>query len=67
MSLMEFGSDFKMNTFIYAPKDDPYRNSKWREPYPQETLDGLKEVIEKGVETKVGFVYAIHPLYEQRY
>lgn len=61
MSLMEFGSDFKMNTFIYAPKDDPYHNSKWREPYPQETLDGLKEVIEKGVETKVGFVYAIHP------
>lgn len=61
MSLMEFGSDFKMNTFIYAPKDDPYHNSKWREPYPQETLYGLKEVIEKGVETKVGFVYAIHP------
>lgn len=61
MSLMEFGSDFKMNTFIYAPKDDPYHNSKWREPYPQETLDGLKEVIEKGVETKLGFVYAIHP------
>lgn len=24
-------------------------------------MDGLKEVIEKGVETKVGFVYAIHP------
>lgn len=61
MSLMEFGSDFKMNTFIYAPKDDPYHNSQWREPYPQETLDGLKEVIEKGVETKLGFVYAIHP------
>lgn len=61
MSLMEFGSDFKMNTFIYAPKDDPYHNSQWRQPYPQETLDGLKEVIEKGVETKLGFVYAIHP------
>lgn len=61
ISLMEFGSDFKMNTFIYAPKDDPYHNSKWREPYPQETIDGLKEVIQKGVETKVGFVYAIHP------
>lgn len=61
MSLMEFGSDFKMNTFIYAPKDDPYHNAKWREPYPQETIDGLKEVIQKGVETKVGFVYAIHP------
>lgn len=66
MSLMEFGSDFKMNTFIYAPKDDPYHNSQWREPYPQETIDGLKEVIQKGVETKVGFVYAIHPFMNNR-
>ena len=27
ISLMEFGSDTKLNTFIFAPKDDPYHNS----------------------------------------
>lgn len=60
-SLMEFGSRNKLNTFIYAPKDDPYHNSKWREPYPQDELDKMAELIEVGVRTKNRFVYAIHP------
>jgi len=61
ISYMEWGSRFKMNTFIYAPKDDPYHNSRWRDPYPQEELDKMKELIEAGVRTKVRFIYAIHP------
>lgn len=24
----------KANTYIYAPKDDPYHRDRWREPYP---------------------------------
>lgn len=23
-----------LNSYIYAPKDDPYHRSRWREPYP---------------------------------
>ncbi|MGL5381642.1 beta-N-acetylglucosaminidase domain-containing protein [Clostridium sp.] len=61
ISLMEFGSKTKLNTFIYAPKDDPYHNSKWREPYPQSELDKMAELIEAGVRTKNRFIYAIHP------
>lgn len=53
MSLMEFGSDFKMNTFIYAPKDDPYHNSKWREPYPQETLMDLKRLSKRALKQRL--------------
>lgn len=61
ISYMEWGSKYKMNTFIYAPKDDPYHNSKWREPYPDAQLQTMKELIEAGVRTKVQFIYAIHP------
>lgn len=61
ISLMEFGSKTKLNTFIFAPKDDPYHNSRWREPYPQEELNKMAEIIEAGVRTKNRFVYAIHP------
>ncbi len=61
ISYMEWGSKYKMNTFIYAPKDDPYHNSKWREPYPDAQLQTMKELIEAGVRTKVRFIYAIHP------
>lgn len=38
ISLMEFGGDFKMNIYIFAPKDDPYHNTQWREPYPEKEL-----------------------------
>ncbi|WP_455684798.1 beta-N-acetylglucosaminidase domain-containing protein, partial [Thomasclavelia sp.] len=61
ISYMEWGSKFKLNTFIYAPKDDPYHNSKWREEYPQPELNKMKDMIEAGTRTKVRFVYAIHP------
>lgn len=60
-SYMEWGSLYKMNTFIYAPKDDPYHNSKWREPYPEQELQKMQDMIEIGVQTKVRFIYAIHP------
>ena len=61
-SLMEFGGQFKMNTYIFAPKDDPYHNQKWRELYPEKELNMLKELVNKGKETKVEFTWAIHPL-----
>lgn len=61
VSYMEWGSKFKLNTFIYAPKDDPYHNSQWRDKYPEEELNKMKEMIEAGTRTKVRFIYAIHP------
>ncbi len=60
-SLMDFGKRFKMNAYIYGPKDDAYHRNKWRELYPDAELAQLKELIEKGRETKVEFVWAIHP------
>lgn len=61
MSLMEFGGEFKMNSYIFAPKDDPYHNSKWRDPYPEEELAKIKELVDVGHESKTQFVWAIHP------
>jgi len=60
-SLMEFGGRFKMNTYIFAPKDDPYHNQKWREFYPEEELHKIKELVETGNKTKTKFTWAIHP------
>lgn len=61
MALMEFGSQFKMNTYLFAPKDDPYHNEKWREPYPQDMLAELEALVEVGNRTKNRFVWLIHP------
>ena len=49
-----------MNTYIYGPKNDPYHANKWRDPYPDDKLAELKELVDKGKETNVEFVWAIH-------
>lgn len=59
--LMKFGGDFKMNTYIFAPKDDEYHSLKWREPYPSDKLEELRELVEVGEQTKNRFIWTIHP------
>ncbi len=61
ISLMEFGGDFKMNIYIFAPKDDPYHNTEWREPYPQEELEKIERMVAAGAAAKCRFAWAIHP------
>ena len=60
-SLMRFGGRFKMNTYIFAPKNDQYHNSAWRTLYPADELAKIKELVDVGNETKNHFVWAIHP------
>lgn len=59
--LMKYGGEYKMNQYIFAPKDDPYHNSKWRELYPADALEGVKKLAQVGNETKNRYVYALHP------
>lgn len=61
ISLMEFGGDFKMNIYIFAPKDDPYHNTQWREPYPEKELADIKRMVKAGADSKCRFAWAIHP------
>lgn len=60
--LMKFYGDYKMNTYIYAPKDDPYhRSPNWRDPYPAEKAAELKSLVDAANANGVDFVWAIHP------
>ncbi|REB08748.1 hyaluronoglucosaminidase [Sporosarcina sp. BI001-red] len=59
--LMTFGGDFKMNSYIYAPKDDPKHNGKWRELYTPEELVKISKLAEAGNASKTRFVYTLHP------
>ena len=42
--LLNFCREYNLNSYIYAPKDDPYHRSKWREPYPEEKIIELKNL-----------------------
>ena len=61
ISLMEFGGNLKMNSYIFGPKDDKYHNSHWRELYPEDELEKIGELAAVGYETKTNFIWAIHP------
>ena len=62
ISLMEFGGEFKMTSYIFAPKYDPYhKGAQWRELYPQERLDEIKKMVDAGNAAKCRFVFTIHP------
>lgn len=59
-SLMEFCGRYKMNTYIYGPKNDEYHYGKWKEMYPEDKLNELKELVEVGKRSGVEFVWAAH-------
>lgn len=70
--LMRYMMRFKMNTYLYGAKSDPYHSQKWKEAYPatiteqQEkngwlTQEMVSEIAKVSEETKVNFIWAIHP------
>ncbi len=62
MSHIEFYGEYKLNTYIYGPKDDPYhRSPHWRDPYPTEEAEEIKKYVEASEKNHVDFVWAIHP------
>lgn len=61
IDLMKFGGYYKMNSYFYAPKDDPKHNAKWRELYTEDELQNIKALADAGNASKCRFVFALHP------
>ena len=70
--LMRYMMRYKMNTYMFGAKSDPYHSQMWKDAYPttitpqQEkngwlTQDMLRELAQVSEETKVNFIWAIHP------
>jgi hyaluronoglucosaminidase len=61
LSMLKFMCDKQMNMYIYAPKDDLYHRSKWREPYPLAEKVNLDALINTAQNAGVEFVFAVSP------
>ena len=62
LSLIDFYGRFKMNYYVYGPKEDPYHSSPyWREAYPEDEAREIKELVEACKRNRVHFVWAVHP------
>jgi len=58
---LAFYGDVKANTYIYAPKDDPFHRERWREPYPADKLTELTELVSEATDHHVRFTFALSP------
>ncbi|MED4203597.1 beta-N-acetylglucosaminidase domain-containing protein [Neobacillus mesonae] len=58
---LAFYGKHKMNSYIYAPKDDPYHREKWKEPYPAGKIAELAQLVKTAEENHVTFTFAISP------
>ncbi|WP_143216210.1 beta-N-acetylhexosaminidase family protein [Ferroacidibacillus organovorans] len=61
MHLIEFCSHQKMNTYVYAPKDDPFHRNLWRIPYSPATQKELGQLISFTRQHHMRFVFALSP------
>jgi hyaluronoglucosaminidase len=48
LELVDWLAAHGFNCYGYAPKDDPYHRTRWREPYPDAELEQLGELVERG-------------------
>ena len=59
--LLKFCGEYNLNSYIYAPKDDPYHRDKWREPYPDDKIKELKNLVDIALQNNVHFIFAVSP------
>ncbi|MGW7258208.1 beta-N-acetylhexosaminidase family protein [Streptomyces sp. NPDC054834] len=58
---LDFAARFKLDTYVYGPKDDPYLRARWRERYPEARLAELRTLARRAEADRVSLVYALSP------
>lgn len=61
MNMIEFMSRSGFNSYIYAPKDDPWHRELWREDYPKQQASRLARLISHCGSLGVDFCWALSP------
>ena len=60
-TLVRFIGARDMNTYVYAPKDDPLHRAQWRDLYARADIEGFVRLARIASACGVRFVYAIAP------
>lgn len=61
LAALRLAGRVKLNSYVYAPKDDPWHRERWRELYPTDALQRLVELAREGEAYGVDVVVALHP------
>ncbi|MDB4897688.1 MAG: hypothetical protein JWN15_3950, partial [Firmicutes bacterium] len=61
LAAFDFMRRVGMNTYVYAPKDDPYQRAEWRNRYPEAELGRFRGLLGRAGQDGINFVYSISP------
>ncbi|MEU1618227.1 beta-N-acetylglucosaminidase domain-containing protein [Streptomyces sp. NPDC005722] len=61
LAQLDFLGRTKQNRYLYAPGDDPYRQERWREPYPAARRAQFRELAERARANHVTLAWAVSP------
>jgi hyaluronoglucosaminidase len=61
LDLLRFLPRAGLNTYLYAPKLDPYHRTRWREAYPEDWIDHFATLAREARRANVRFVYGLSP------
>jgi hyaluronoglucosaminidase len=67
LDLIRFCAEEGFDTWVHAPKDDPFHRARWADPYPDEELAQLGELAAEARRVGVDFAYAVAPGLSIRY
>ena len=59
--ILDFCRQNNLNSYIYAPKDDPYHRDEWRKPYPADKLAELRQLVALAKQNRIRFIFAVSP------
>ncbi|MGW7368197.1 beta-N-acetylglucosaminidase domain-containing protein [Streptomyces sp. NPDC054841] len=61
LAQLDFMGRTKQNRYLYAPGDDPFRQARWREPYPADRRAEFRELAERARANHVTLAWAVAP------
>ncbi|HET6858640.1 MAG TPA: beta-N-acetylglucosaminidase domain-containing protein [Streptomyces sp.] len=61
LAQLDFMGRTKQNRYLYAPGDDPYRQARWRDPYPADRRADFRALAERARSSHVTLGWAVAP------
>ncbi|MEU6660769.1 beta-N-acetylglucosaminidase domain-containing protein [Streptomyces sp. NPDC046821] len=61
LAQLDFMGRTKQNRYLYAPGDDPFRQARWREPYPADRRADFRALAERARANHVTLSWAVAP------
>jgi hyaluronoglucosaminidase len=61
LAQVDFMGRTKQNRYLYAPGDDPFRQTRWRDPYPAAERAEFRELAERARANHVTLAWAVAP------